>query len=75
VSQKIIDRLYYRPFPQQYFVSDIHQLVFHILPQPGDQLNSGEEGYRKNSPGSNERVTGLGADKGQRVLKKIPKTP
>jgi hypothetical protein len=40
VFQKIIDRLYHCPFPQQYLVPHIHQLVFHVLPQPGDQLDA-----------------------------------
>jgi hypothetical protein len=40
VFQKIIHRLYHRPFPQQYLVPHIHQLVFHVLPQPGVQLDA-----------------------------------
>ena len=27
------------PFPHQYLVSDIHQLVFHIFPRTSEQLN------------------------------------
>jgi hypothetical protein len=37
VFQKIIHRLCHRPFPQQYLVPHIHQLIFHIFPQPHDQ--------------------------------------
>jgi hypothetical protein len=40
VFQEVIHRLYYHSFPQQYLVPHIHQLVFHVLPQTGDQLDA-----------------------------------
>jgi hypothetical protein len=40
VLQKIIDRLYHRSFPEQYFVSHVHQNVFHILAQPRNYLDA-----------------------------------
>jgi hypothetical protein len=34
VFQKVIHRFYHRPFPQQYLVPHVHQLILHVLPFP-----------------------------------------